>query len=208
MTAASTAAPRVAVKMSELSRGDLVVINAPDIGGSAIGLYVVQHLFTDGATALVLPAVDLAYSRHLRIRAEHVVSHIKAAGAVNAAALAPFVAEVSVSPAAAMAERRAELEAAEALIPRVAVSVPSSDGPTPFEVSRRDGRNSITRRYTPVDGLLWMPTPDAFGFVEASGYPYATPAQVAAWKERRRKAGASEEAPSTVIAGGDGLADA
>jgi hypothetical protein len=188
-------------KLSDLNRGDLVVVNAPDQGGSAVGLYVVQHLMADGASALVLPAANLGYSRHLRIRAEHVFSHIKAS-AGNEGVVAPYVEEVPVDLDTVKAERRAVLEAAEALVPLVAVTLPREEV-KPFEMSRRN----ITRRYTPVDGLLWMPEPDAFNFVDASGYPYATAAEVDAWKERRRKAGASDEAPATVIAGGLGLAN-
>ena len=37
-------------KLSDLHRGDLVVVNAPSIGGSAAGVYVVQHLLADGVT--------------------------------------------------------------------------------------------------------------------------------------------------------------
>ena len=188
-----------AFTLTDLKRGDMVAVNAPELGGGAVGMYVVQQPALANGTALVLPAGDLAYTRHLRIRAEHVFAHFRAAS-VSGGVLAEFIEEVPANRAALKVSELAALAEAEALAERIAIVVPDG-GTSPLELTRRP----LVRRFTPVDGLVWMSAPEAHSMVSESNWQVATPAQVKAWKSRQRAVGRPEEAPMTAISWATGF---
>jgi hypothetical protein len=177
------------IDIFRLNRGELVLVSAPSFGG----LFVVDAVAPPGHPdeVVVLPAADLAVNRHRWATAAQILAVFAPKAGDAAAKLPTAVArpEDIYDPAARKRERLDALRAAEAVIPRAAIVVPP-DETKPVEITRRH----VTRRYMPVDGLIFMPEPDAFGFVEASGSPYAPAAVVAAWRERH-----SEEPPPTEI---------
>ena len=142
-----------------LRAGMLIAVNAPDIHGAAIGMYVVDYVPGPGEVhsgeALVLPISDFAPGRQLWVAGRHIAwvypSPVQGEGKMPTAVKPPE--PQPLSREAAYAARSAAVEA-ETKVPLGFAS------DAVFEFSRPDAWGGVAVRVQPVGGIGFVPAAD------------------------------------------------